>query len=105
MFCPLILLQTRMESIFYIALYIKNPEGYACYGKFHIGNDKNFAYSLFSKLKGDERVNSDNILYMDLVETRKNLPINIKMLGCTLQETADNCKIVTKEIFKRINLE
>jgi hypothetical protein len=94
-----------MDTIFYITLNIKTPEGYECYGKFDLGKDKNFAYSLFGRLKGDESLDSGNILYMDLVETRKTLPVNIKMLTCTLQETADNCKIITKEIFKRINFE
>ena len=40
------------------------------------------------------------ILQIDLMETKNNLPVNIKVIGCTLEQLAENCKIITKEVFK-----
>ena len=45
------------------------------------------------------------VLQMDLMETKNNLPVNIKVLGCTLEEMAENCKTIAKETFKIFTLE
>jgi hypothetical protein len=39
------------------------------------------------------------------METRDDLPVNLKLITCTLEELAENCKLITKEIFKINNLE
>jgi hypothetical protein len=44
-------------------------------------------------------------LQIDLMETRNDLPTNIKVLGCTLEELAENCKVITKVVFKNFVLE
>jgi hypothetical protein len=35
---------------------------------------------------------------MESMETKNNLPVNIKVIGCTLEEMAENCKVITKEV-------
>jgi hypothetical protein len=45
------------------------------------------------------------MLAMELMEAVNGLPVNLHMLGCTLEELAHNCKIITKETFKLHNLE
>ena len=62
------------------------------------------AHHLFEKLKGSEELIDDCILQMDLMETKNNLPVNIKVIGCTLEELAENCKMITKEAFKIFTL-
>ena len=94
-----------MEATYYIVLNIKTANGFESFGKFYIGNDRDFANSLFLKLKGDEEVNESDVLHLDFMETRYNLPVNIKMINCTLDELSENCKIITKEVFKFFNLE
>jgi hypothetical protein len=89
-----------METIFYILLYIKTPQGFESFGRFYIGNKNELAWQLFDKLKGSEEEIDDRILQMDLMETRNNLPVNIKVIGCTLEEMAENCKVIAKEAFK-----
>jgi len=94
-----------MKTDFHIVLNIKTAEGFESYGRFLIGNDLKFAYNLFSNLKGNEGIKEDDPLQLDLVETKDGLPVSIKVISCTLKELATNCKIITKEVFKRLNLE
>jgi hypothetical protein len=89
-----------METAFYILLYIKTPQGFEPYARFYIGNKEEPALELFNKLKGGGDEIDNRILQMDLMQTRNNLPVNIKVIGCTLEEMAENCKIITKEVFK-----
>ena len=94
-----------METAFYILLYIRTPQGFESFARFYIGNKDDLARQLFDKLKGNVDAIDNSILQMDLMETRNNLPVNIKMIGCTLEEMAENCKIITKEAFKIFALE
>jgi hypothetical protein len=93
------------ETNFFIVLNIRTADGFKSYGKFFIGNDKETAYRLFTKLRGSKKVNDKSILHIDLMETRNGLPLNIQLISCTLEELGENCKIITKETFKRFNFE
>jgi len=94
-----------METAFYILLYIKTPRGFESFARFYIGNKEELARNLFEKLTGNGEDLDNCILQMDLMQTRNNLPVNIKVLGCTLEEMAGNCKINAKEAFKIFTLE
>ena len=94
---------TRLS--FYIELSIRTADSFENYGKFFVGNDKNFAYNIFHKLKGSKDVNDKSILHLEFIEKQDGLPQNIQLISCTLEELAENCKIITKEAFKFLNLE
>ena len=94
-----------METAFYILLYIKTPRGFESFARFYIGDKEELARNLFEKLAGNGEDLDNCILQMDLMETQNNLPVNIKVLGCTLEEMAGNCKIIAKEAFKIFTLE
>jgi len=94
-----------METLYTILINLKKEKEIVNIGHFRVGNDAALASSIFRKMKGTDRVNEKSILYMELVETRDGLPFNLQMLGCTLEEMAGNCRLITKEIFKYHNLE
>jgi hypothetical protein len=94
-----------METIFYILLNIQTPEGLENFCKFSLGNDSDFAYALFSKLQGTSEVSENNILYLELIETKAGLPLNLKIMTCTLDEISENCRLITKETFRRFSLD
>jgi hypothetical protein len=94
-----------METAYYITLNVKTGNGYEPFGKFCLGRDRRFAENVFKKLKGSENVNDGNILHLDLVESRNELPVNVHMISCTLKELTENCRIITMDIFKLHNLE
>jgi len=90
-----------METTFYILLHLKTMDGHENFGKFFMGTDKIIADSIFRQLKGNSDVTDQCGLHLEFMEMRDNLPYNIKMLSCTLDQLAENCKIITKETFKR----
>ena len=45
------------------------------------------------------------MLTIELVETVNELPVNLHILACTLEELTYNCRIITKEAFKLHNLK
>ena len=93
------------ESKYYIELHIKTGNDFQCYGKFFLGKNRKLANDISQKLKGSKNVTDKTILHLDLVEAKNELPINIQMISCSLDELAENSKIITKEIFKFSNLE
>jgi hypothetical protein len=94
-----------METTFYIKFTIKTFKGFESFGQFFIGNNRAAATAIFKMLKGSTEVSENTILQLDFIETKNGLPVNINLLQCTLNEMAENCKIVTKEIFKSLMLE
>ena len=94
-----------METEFYITLTIKTATGFESYGKFFLGSDKRFAYALFKNLAGQTEPDETSMLNLELAEMKDGLPVNLQMMSCTLDELADNCKTITKEVFKALNLK
>ncbi len=93
------------ENTFYVLLSIRTGDGFESFGKFNLGNKRKAAADVFRQLKGDSRVDEKTMLTVDFVETVKGLPVNLQLLGCTLEEVAHNCKILAKETFKLLNLK
>jgi hypothetical protein len=93
-----------METQFYILFTLKTLKGPESFAKFFIGNDRDNAYEIFSKLKGTDSVDEKNLLYIDFMETKQGLPVNLNVITCTLNQLTDNFKELTKELFKAENL-
>lgn len=94
-----------MDSLFYISLNIKTLSGFDSYATYSLGNDKEKASEIFSQLKGSSDLSNKTVLKMDFTEMREGIPFPLKMLECTFQEVTFNTKIITREIFKNLNLE
>jgi hypothetical protein len=94
-----------MNTQFYILLSLKTPMGFVDYGQYFFGNDRGAAYGLFSQLKGNENMVDTCLLHIDLMETSYEVPVKIKTICCTLEETGANCKLIAREIFRQKNLE
>jgi hypothetical protein len=94
-----------MEAAFYVLLHLRTSEGFENFGRFEMGCDRNYAYSLFGQLEGKTHVTEKDSLIMELMETRAGLPLNLKIIGCTLDQLAANCRLLTKEIFIMMNLK
>lgn len=94
-----------METTFLITFSLRSYQGVDCFGYFSIGNDRDRASEIFQQLKGDANIKETDVLFVDFVETIEGLPTNLKIISCTLDQLAENCKIITKEIFKLNNIE
>lgn len=94
-----------MRTVFYLICRLRTATGFEAFGTFNLGNDREFAYTLFEHLKGRRQASSTDVLQLDLMETRNGLPVNLRVISCTAEELAANCKFITKEMFKLLNLE
>ena len=94
-----------MDTTFYITFSMKTERGTDSFGRFYIGDNRDDAYLIFRKLKGSSEIAGPNVLFIDFMETVNGLPVNIKMIACTLEQLAENCRIITRELFKLYNLE
>lgn len=93
------------RATFYIVLNLRTGTGYECFGKFEVGNNRKSATSIFNQLRGRKNVDDNSILQLDLMESVNGLPVNMQMITCSLEELSENCKIITKEIFRNYNME
>ncbi|WP_336518176.1 hypothetical protein [Pollutibacter soli] len=94
-----------METQFYITITLKTHKGLETFAKFFIGNHRDLALNIFRQLKGSPNVSEKNVLYFEFMETEKGLPVNLDFIACTLDQLAENCRIITKELFISENLE
>ncbi|WP_143167255.1 hypothetical protein [Mucilaginibacter sp. OK098] len=94
-----------METIYYIDLHIKTPDGFETYGTFYLGSNREKAKAIFSQLKGTDEVSEKSILHMDFTEMTNGIPLPIQILHCTIDDIAVNSRIITKDIFKNLALE
>ena len=94
-----------MERKFYIELNMKTVEGFERFGCFELGGDREFAVRLFHGLAGRPAEGDTEVLHMDLVEKREGLPMNMEVISCTVEELGKNIKYLTRELFKKLNLE
>jgi hypothetical protein len=93
-----------MQTHFCIKLNLKTSNGFETFGKFFLCENPRTANSIFNKLKGTDNVDEKSVLYIEFCEMRDELPFNVKMITCTLEELAENCRTITREIFKLHNL-
>jgi hypothetical protein len=93
-----------METIYQISLHIKTPSGFETYGTFELGADREQAMEIFNQLKGTPEIAPYSVLYMDLSEIRKGIPLPIAIRHCTLEEIAYNARIITRDVFKNLSL-
>jgi hypothetical protein len=94
-----------MSIEYRIILHARTASGFDTLGEFFIGNDRQAAKDLFNTLKGSPDELEDALLLMELVEINRNLPLDIQMVHCTLDEMAYNCRLITKNQFKALNLK
>jgi hypothetical protein len=89
-----------MDTQYNIVLALRTPNGTETIAKFFLGNNEKPAHAVFKKLDGNQAVSEKDLIFMDFVETKNGLPGSMDMITCTLDQLAENCKIITKELFK-----
>jgi len=94
-----------MESIYEISLNMKTLNGWEAYGCFRLGSDEEFAQSLYTSLQGSKDVFQDSVITIDLVKRANGLTFPIALRHCNYRQLAENVKIITRELFKRLILE
>jgi hypothetical protein len=88
-----------------IAIHARTASGFDTIGEFFIGTDRRQANQLFKSLKGSPDNLEDGVLIMDLRELNRGLLFDVHMIQCTLDQVADNCRLITKHQFRALNLK
>ena len=94
-----------MATTFFIELNLKTVTGFERYGCFDLGDDREFAVELFSRLEGRPDADDQAVLQMDLIEKYRGLPLNLQVINCSMNELCRNIRIITRELFKHKNLD
>ena len=93
-----------MGKQYFIELGCKTPDGPEIFGRFFAGDNCKMARAIFCKLQGNRNINDNNVIFLTFVETSNELPVDLDMMGCTLDQLGENCKIITTELFKIYSL-
>ncbi|GGH27805.1 hypothetical protein FAZ19_19280 [Sphingobacterium alkalisoli] len=94
-----------METHFEISLNMKTLKGLETYASFYLGTDQLFATRLFNMMQGEREIMKNAIITVDLTKKEDGIPFTLAALYCNCEHLAYNIKIITKEIFKKLNLE
>jgi hypothetical protein len=94
-----------METSFEISLNMKTIKGLETYASFYLGSDEKFSKHLFDLMQGEREIQENSVISMDLTKRHKGIPYPLSILHCNWEHLARNTKIITKEIFKELNLE
>lgn len=94
-----------METLFFISLNIKTISGIDSYATYNLGENREKAEAIFAQLKGSPELSHNTVLTMDFTEMKDGIPFPLKMLDCTFGDVVYNTKIITRELFKNLNLE
>lgn len=84
---------------------MKTCKGIESYGCFSIGTDSRFALDVFGRLAGTQQVSVNSVMTVDLIKRDNGIPYPLDLKHCTLDQLAENVMLITKELFKRVNLE
>jgi hypothetical protein len=95
-----------MNTQYTTVISIRSLQGMQEIGTFFLGTEADFANSVFDSLKGDLTSKNDVLIRVDLEKKEEGiLPVRMKSISCTLNQYAENCKIITRDIFKYFTLE
>lgn len=94
-----------MEAMkFQFVISIRTPRGYVETGRFFIGDRIREAITILEQLEGKNNGEHDPILKLDLIKYSGDSDTILETLDCTLEQLSENIKIITKEIFKLVNI-
>lgn len=88
-----------------ISASVKALNGRIRVADFFLGDDPDFASDIFNRFSGN-RDEEDPFIRLDLVRREPGrLDMLLDRLACTLDQYTANCRIITREVFKRHVLE
>jgi hypothetical protein len=94
-----------MNEVFYITADMKGCQGYIEYCRFILGTGIEAAQDIFEQLLGLPDTGSEGMLRLSLVQPGSAPYEVLATKYCTLNELGNNCRLITRELFKYYNLD
>jgi hypothetical protein len=94
-----------MSREYRITVHARTASGFDTIGEFIIGNSQQEASQLFKILKGSPDNLEEGVLLMELREINDSLLFDVQLIQCTLDQVADNCRLIVKNQFRLLNLK
>jgi len=94
-----------MQDQYSIIVEIKTARGFVEYCRYFLGCSAERAKNNFAMLSGDRVRPDEYALRMDLVVCHKDQEAVLDSLYCTLDDLASNSAVISKEMFKWLNIE
>lgn len=91
--------------MFIITIDMKVAEGYIEYGRFTINSFQHAAQDIFDQLSGLAYTNNNLLLRLSLIQQGSEPFEVLATKYCTLDELCDNCRLITRALFKCYNLD
>ncbi len=82
-----------------LVLRMTVPGGEKVLGKFFLGESAETALEVYRQLQGTENIEPHHILFFDFIKSCNGLPLDLKLIGCSLEEASANVKIIVKNLF------
>ena len=88
------------NQTYQLNIRLHTPNGDELAATFFLGNSSGKADALFHQLHGRRNIEHDAFIYFELTEVVDQLPVNLKIISCDLEEAGLNMKLILKELFK-----
>lgn len=75
------------------------------YGCFLLGDNESFARSVFGLMQGEDLVFPSAVITIDLIKRENGVPFPLGLRHSSYDQLGYNVKLITKELFKQLNLE
>lgn len=84
---------------------MKTIRGVESYGCFQLGNERSFAVNMFISLRGSSEARADSVISAELIKSENGMRQTMALIHCSYLQLGDNIKTITRELFKKHNLE
>lgn len=88
-----------------ITLNMRTLQGIETYGCFSVGYDEEFARGIYSSLEGSDDVSPGSVITIDLLRRENGIPFPLALRHCNYDQLAKNVQLITRELFKHLNLD
>jgi len=96
----------KRSNYYSIEVHIPCRDGYIVLATFDLGTCPKIVNELFNELLGSSERSPNRLLRIDLSLNEENdLKIPVRSIHCTLDELADNTRVIIKKAFRALNLE
>lgn len=92
-----------MERKYEVLLTMRVQDEWRELGRFYLGEDLEQVKATFGRLKGQP--SNYGWIQIELREICGRTWVRHSRISCTLDELSENCRLITKDAFKRFNLE